>query len=80
MQQTVNLHSESHTCNHDGFGVASQTVFEKPGEDRVPVGNEALSAPAARQRAGLAPHSAPFTLTEHTVDALTAAEHLRVLG
>ncbi len=80
MQQPPNLHSEWLTCNHDGFGVATQTVFEKPGEDRVPVGNEALSAPAARQRAGLTTHNAPFTLTEHTVNALTAAEHLRVLG
>lgn len=76
----ANLDSDWLTCNHDGFGVATQTVFKKPGEDRVPVGNEALSAPAAWQRAGLTTHSAPFTLTEHTVNALTAAEHLRVLG
>lgn len=75
------------TGNHDGLGVSSQAVFEEPCEDRVPVGDEAVSSPSStttttttRQTAGVTGHTAALALTGHTVDAMTTTGHLRVLG
>lgn len=68
------------TCKHYGFGVATQAVFEEPGEDRVSVGDEAMSAAAAGQGAGLTADRAGLPLTQHAVNALTATAHLRVLS
>lgn len=68
------------TCNHYGLGVATQAIFEEPGEDGVSVGDVAVFAAAAGHGAGLTADRADLTFTQHAVNALTAAAHLRVLS
>ena len=79
-QTFINDCSSKLTCYHDGFGVATEAVLKQPGEDGVSVGDEAVPATTAGQRAGMTAHSTALPLTQHAVNALTAAAHLRVLG
>lgn len=66
------------TGNHNGFGVAPQAVLQQPGEDGVTVGDVSRpSAPAAAR--GRALHMAALPFTCEGVNALAAAEHLRIL-
>ena len=72
------------TGDHDGLGVPSQTVFQKPSEDRVSVGDEAVSSssssPPPRVGEVEASPQAALPLAGHAVDTLAAVGHLGVLG
>lgn len=67
------------TGNHDGLGVAPQTVLEQPGEDGVAVGDVSWPPGPAAAAGGRAVHTAALPFTCEGVNALAAAEHLRIL-
>lgn len=70
------------TGNHDGSGVASEAVLQQPGQHGVPVGDVRLPPGGSPSAAGprRARNPTVTTITGYTVEALAAAEYLRVLG
>lgn len=71
------------TGNHDGFGVASKAVLQQPRQHGVPVGDVTLPPGGAPSTTGPRRRARDPTVTAiagYTVEALAAAENLRVLG
>lgn len=71
------------TGNHDSFGVASKAVLQQPGQHGVPVWDVTL--PPRGRPSTARPRRRPrdptvTAITGCTVEALAAAECLRVLG
>lgn len=71
------------TGHHDGSGVASKAVLQQPGQHRVPVWD--VRAPPGRHPSTAGPRRGATdptvtTVTACAVEALAAAENLRVLG